>query len=152
MAKATLQWIDGCCHFCNVILCNLFQQIYIHMHIIMYMNMQTTGKVVEYLKSTIETLVFDILEVVYNQQQTNLIATTCSVTGADNAICSVRNSIYTIDCKGMNFFYPFPKISHNFKDIHNQVPNLWKFRVHSVIRYWHHAKFAIGRWITIWVL
>ena len=52
----------------------------------------------------------------------------------------------------MYYFYNSPKIPHNFHDIHYYIVNLWKFYVHSTIRYWHYAKFATRRWIKIWAL
>ena len=41
------------------------------------------------------------------------------------------------------------KISHNVHGIHHHLVNLLKFYVCSVILFWHHARFATGRWITI---
>ena len=39
-----------------------------------------------------------------------------------------------------------------FKLENNLIYFIWKFCVHSIIRYWHHAKFTTGRWIAIWAL
>ena len=93
----------------------------------------TTGKVMEYLKTTMETLVYDLLEMACHQPQTSnaaLMQLTCSVMGV---ICKSR---YTIHCTGIHLFDTSRKITHNFQSIYHYILNLWNFFVHSIIRWW----------------
>ena len=41
-------------------------------------------------------------------------------------------------------FNILPKISHSFQGIQHYMVNLWKYCVYSTVRYWYHAKFAMG--------
>ena len=43
------------------------------------------------------------------------------------------------------FFNTSPKISHNLQGIHRHIVNQREFCMCSIILYWRHAKFAIGR-------
>ena len=54
--------------------------------------------------------------------------------------------------RNVTFLNTSPKISHSFQCILHYMVNLWDFCACSIIRYWHHVKFATGRRIKIWAL
>ena len=61
---------------------------------------------------------------------------------------TIHNRIYI----NVPWYNTSPKIPHSFQDTHRYIVNLWRFCPHSIIRFWHHAKLATGRQMTIWAL
>ena len=114
-------------------------------------------KVMEYLESTMKTLVFwfagNGLAPTTNKYYDFNTTLMCSVRD-NNAIGKVRNSRHTIESTGMcHFIYLFiylsiylfhnfiQKISDNFKGIHHYIVNLPMHCSYSIMHYCHQAKF-----------
>ena len=50
------------------------------------------------------------------------------------------------------FFHSSTEMYHSFYVIYLNTVNIWKIYLYSIIRYWHHRKLAMGRWIKNWAL
>ena len=46
--------------------------------------------------------------------------------------------------RNVSFLDTSPNISHSFQDIHQYMTNLWKFCVHSIMRYQHYNDVIMG--------
>ena len=61
-----------------------------------------------------------------------------------NGICNVQKKDIHRNLQKCIIFNIPPTVSHSFQGIQHYMVNLWKYCVYSIVRYWYHAKFAIG--------
>ena len=81
------------------------------------------------------------------------VALPCSVIGEKWNLQCPKFKIYNRLCRNVWFFYILlPKISNSFQGIHHDIVNLWTIYEYSIIRYWHHAKYATSHRIILWAL
>ena len=115
-------------------------------------------KSMEYSKSTMKTPVFDIsigwkwLGINHKPVLRFNATLTCSVMDEKRNSQCPKLEIHNRMDRNVSFLNTSPKISHSFQCILHYMVNLWDFCACSMIRYWHHVKFASGRRIKIWAL
>ena len=81
------------------------------------------------------------------------VALPCSVIGEKCNLQCPKFKINNRLCRNVWFFYILlPKISNSFQGIHHDIVNLWTIYEYSIIRCWHHSKYATSHRIILWAL